>query len=159
MKEKKYLSKSERHDVFIYGAACAEIERIAKTYKEQGWTDWAKWLKCAATNINKVLNERMLMLDEDALKATMRQFKQVDIVIKMKESKLFNETEPGEEVLIKKQDYETLVEHALLHNCVGCLKDPILCELKSILVKTSVPVWDDTVKNMCPYSLECDLSD
>ena len=69
MKKERYMSKNEMLDAMKVGTFSGELEAIANRTPE---SEWRKRLRSAATNCQKVLEERLFCLDKDQLQTVQR---------------------------------------------------------------------------------------
>ena len=124
MNLKKYMTGSEKFEMlmimgtaFHVGFYAEETKKHAKSPEERRW---AKWMKTAETLLNKVVDERLLLLDQMQLKDMVYRRSVSDVRIVPHDSKRIVHAMAGREyAYVPREDLLTVFELAMIgcHNC------------------------------------------
>ena len=112
MKKERYMSKNEMLDAMKVGTFSGELEAIANRTPE---SEWRKRLRSAATNCQKVLEERLFCLDKDQLQTVQRRHNHNKMVYVTSDDKRYVPTDkenPQELVTVSIDDLYTVIDHA-----------------------------------------------
>ena len=161
MKKERYMSKNEMLDAMKVGTFSGELEAIANRTPE---SEWRKRLRSAATNCQKVLEERLFCLDKDQLQTVQRRHNHNKMVYVTSDDKRYVPTDkenPQELVTVSIDDLYTVIDHAF-ESCHLCeqgskVKD---CQYRKLYHRLGVPVARDNPKTtQCEFMWEDKRSD
>lgn len=156
MKKERYMSKNEMLDAMKVGTFSGELEAIADRTPE---TEWRKRLRSAATNCQKVLEERLLCLDKDQLQTVQRRHNHNKMVYVTSDDKRYAPTDkedPQELVTVSIDDLYTIIDHAFesCHLCTQGIKVEE-CRYRKLYHRLGVPVArDNPADGQCEFMWE-----
>lgn len=161
MKEKSYMSSFDILEFIKIAILAGECEQAAKVTKEKAKTpkekDWAKRMKLAATNLGKVVDERMGCLEYDQKKTVKRRWTNSEVRLYTSDQMRVEDKNPQREnVTISYDDWCLLGEMALLHCDMcpqgKCVKD---CEYRKAFHRIGFPVGREEVKEgQCEFRVD-----
>ena len=154
MKEKPYMSSTDMLEFIKLGCLSGEAKLSAKVTKENAKTpkekEWAKRMAIAATNLGKVVDERLECLDEAQVITVQRRWKNSDIrLYTVDQLRVEGRTKPeAEDRTISYEDWCYLGELALLH-CEMCPQGQYVkdCEYRKMFHRVGIPVGREEVKD------------
>lgn len=108
-------------------------------------------LRCAATKIQKVINNRIKQLEPKSQQALQRSYNHIEVIITANDiARMVDERQDDEIVTIKTQDLYDLAEQAIIacsEHCDGTKKE---CKLRDQMLTMRIPVYDEYAV-CCPY--------
>lgn len=153
MKKERYMSKNEMLDAMKVGTFSGELEAIANRTHE---SEWRKRLRSAATNCQKVLEERLFCLDKDQLQIVQRRHNHNKMVYVTSDDKRYVPTDkenPQELVTVAIDDLYMVIDHAF-ESCQLCPQgDKVeVCEYRRLYHRLGVPVArDNPLAGQCEF--------
>lgn len=156
MKKEHYMSKNEMLDAMKVGTFSGELEAIADRTTVP---EWRKRLRTAATNCQKVLEERLFCLDKNQLQTVQRRHSHNKMIYVTSDDKRYEPTDkedPQELVTVAIEDLYTVIDHAF-ESCHLCeqgekVKD---CPYRKLYHRISVPVARDNPETgQCEFMWE-----
>lgn len=156
LKIKEYMHEDETIDWCKIGVAAGELSCIADKYSRQGWSDWAAAMRTAVTKVNKVLNERLAMMNDKATRALINRRNHAKMIISIDYVKRVSESESDKDlVTVTANDFQDVLEMSIIQTCEGCNRqDFSQCKYHDVYVKMCVPVFNDSGEQ-CPYQYDC----
>lgn len=152
VKIRPVLTEDEFIDWAKLGVLCGETNAIAAKYRVHGYKQWARDLQHACTLTEKIINERLAMLESKAVRAVINRRSHAKMIVDINYSK---RVEPNEkEITVDVDTFEDVVEMALIQTCEGCKRcDWRQCRHYGQYIKLCVPVFDDSGE-VCPYQYD-----
>lgn len=153
MKKERYMSKNEMLDAMKVGTFAGELESIAERTSEPSWR---RRLRTAATNCQKVLEERLLSLDKEQLQTVQRRHNHNKMVYVTNDDKRYAPTDtedPQELVTVSVEDLYTVIDHAF-ESCQLCAQGNKVeaCEYRRLYHRLGVPVArDNPLAGQCEF--------
>lgn len=153
MKAKPYMSSKDILEFLKIGCLAGECRNAAKLTKETATTeqerDWAKRLQTAATNLAKVVDERMACVEPIQLKTVQRRWKNSDLRLYTTDQLRIDERDKrvAEDRTMTWDDFCNIGEMALLH-CELCPQGEYVkdCEYRQTFHRIGIPVGREDVK-------------
>lgn len=156
MKKERYMSKNEMLDAMKVGTFSGELEAIANRTPE---SEWRKRLRSAATNCQKVLEERLFCLDKDQLQTVQRRHNHNKMVYVTSDDKRYvpaDKENPQELVTVSIDDLYTVIDNAFesCHLCTQGIKVEE-CRYSKLYHRLGVPVArDNPAAGQCEFMWE-----
>ena len=154
MKAKPYMSSNDILEFLKIGCLAGECrnaaERTKKTATTEQEKDWAKRLKSAATNLAKVVDERMACVEPMQAKTVKRRWNNSDLRLYTSDQIRIDEQQykkVAEDRTITWEDFAFMGEMALLH-CELCPQGEFVedCEYRQTFHRVGIPVTRESVK-------------
>ncbi len=154
MKAKPYMSSNDILEFLKIGCLAGECKNAAELTKKTATTpqekDWAKRLATAATNLAKVVDERMACVEPIQAKTVQRRWKNSDLRLYTVDQLRMDDMQynkVAEDRTITWEDFCYMGEMALLH-CMLCPQGEYVkdCEYRASFHRIGIPVAREDVK-------------
>lgn len=123
MKRESYMSKNELLDFLKIGILAGEVEIIAKRTPEK---DWQRKMKCAATYLGNIVNERLKALAPEQLQTVSRRNKHTEIKLFTSDQiRLQGESRMEDAVTVDTDVLYDVVDLAML-SCFKCAQGDLV---------------------------------
>ena len=156
-KIKPYMTEDEMIDWCKIGLLAGEMEVVANKYHKVGWKQWAAYLRTCVTLADKVLTERLVMLDQKAMRALINRRNNAKMVIDINYGKRALKDEK-EMVTIDLDMFSDTLEMSIIQTCEGCKRSDFAdCRYHEIYLAMCVPVIHND-EGVCPYQYDMFLA-
>lgn len=148
-----YASKSEMTFLVMMGTVAQLMSNAAKFYQDKQKPDWARKLKCAATYIRNVMDNRYEELDRDQKIAYDRRYKKMNVYVSCTDTERFDpDVQDDPKITVSTDDIYDLAEFAVeqCKSCRKCGQEIVDCKYRVIMLRLAIPISDDTDCE-CPF--------
>ena len=148
-----YANKGEMTILVMMGTVTSLMSNAAKYYQDHGRPDWSRKLKCAATYIRHVMDDRYETLDKEQKVAHDRRYKKMNMYISCTDTERFDpDIQDDIKVTVATNDLYDLAEFAVeqCKSCQKCSQAIIDCKYRQIMLRLCVPITDN-VDSKCPF--------
>lgn len=151
MNDNSYMNAGQLVEFIKVGMLAGELDKIAADTKKAAKTaqvkGWAQRIKSAATNLSKVIDERLRCLEPKQLDSVERRFNNSMLTIDARDKKRFD----GEEeltVTLKSDDFVMLAEMGLM-GCGGCPQGKYVkdCQYRALFHRIGIPIARENVQD------------
>ena len=151
MKENPFMSKNELIKFLTLGTLCGELAGVIEHTDNKSWR---QKLKTCVTYLDRVLIERLSLLDRKQLDSVNRRKNTTHIFLKTEDQLRYDKDEQ-EIVKVVEEDLFELAELAL-NSCLACKEGDIVkeCRFRSVMHRVGIPVVNCKPKaGQCEYRL------
>ena len=152
MKTLPYMGKNELINFLKLGVLCGEIDEIIKVTTSKVWK---QKLKTCFTYIDKIMIERLLLLDKKQLDSVNRRKNNTHLILRTEDQQRTPDKIEKEMVYVDVNDLEEMAELAL-NSCTVCKEGLAVekCRFRLVMHRLGITVCnDDPITGQCEYRL------
>lgn len=146
MNTRPYLKGDDIYELLMYMGASWNLGNFAEATKKHAKTEqekrWAKWTKTAVTFLEKVIDEKLMTMDEKQLANMVRRRSTVNIkVVPMDSIRVQKIMDHASDVLVKRDQLLSVMELALM-GCHCCPQGEYVknCPYRQAMHACGVPI-------------------